>query len=218
MYKIYINETPLVLSRTSMLSAYSFYAKESVLVVKYTGKTKHLLQYIDLLEKNKKYDSVIIHSDQYDRLKEDFKSLFKRVHAAGGVVKNPKNEVLFIFRKGHWDLPKGKIEKNESRSEAALREVAEETGVKDLTLKSKICKTRHTYKEKKQRFLKVNWWYYMESSGKGKTKPQKSESITKAEWLEPGQLLSSNPIMYRSIKEVLKRYYERFLRKLNAEV
>nr|MBS0038250.1 hypothetical protein [Saprospiraceae bacterium] len=114
MYKIYINETPLILSRTSLLAAYTFYAKEQVLVVKYTGKTKHLLQYIDLLEKTNRYDAVIIHSDRYDDLKTDFKSLFKKIHAAGGVVKNPKNEVLFIFRKGHWDLPKGKIEKGES--------------------------------------------------------------------------------------------------------
>ena len=218
MYKIYINETPLILMRTSMIAAYEFYAKERVLVVRYTGKSKHLLQYIDMLEKSGRYDGVVIHSDQYELLKEDFKNLYSTVHAAGGVVVKPNGQVLFIFRKGKWDLPKGKLDKGESRSEAALREVAEETGVSDLILHSKICKTRHTYKEGGKRVLKINWWYYMTSDGKQKTKPQKEESIMKAEWIEPGKLLAKNPKMYRSIKEVLRRYYERFIHKLTTGI
>ena len=217
MYKIYINETPLILTRTSMIAAYSFYAKEQVLVVRYTGKKKHLLQYIDMLEKTRRYDGVIIHTDYYEDLKADFKSLYKKITAAGGVVVNPANEVLFIFRKGHWDLPKGKLDAGESRSDAALREVAEETGISDLVLKSKICKTRHTYRENGKRILKINWWYYMTSDGKQKTKPQKEEKITKAEWINPGELLQTNPKMFRSIKEVLRQYYQRFIQKLSRE-
>lgn len=218
MYKIYINETPLILARTSMLAAFAFYAKDQVLVVRYSGKTKHLLQYIDMLEKTSRYDALIIHSDDYTNLKEGFTSLYKKVYAAGGVVSNPKNEVLFIFRKGHWDLPKGKIDKGESKAEAALREVAEETGVSDLNLKSKIIKTRHTYKEGGKRILKITWWYLMSSEGREKPKPQKEENIEKAKWIEPGALLTSKPKMYRSIKEVLRKYYEQYIHKLTKEV
>ncbi len=201
-----------------MLAAYTFYAKDKVLVVRYTGKSKTLLQCIDLMEKSSRYDAVIIHSDDYRVLKDDFNSLFKKIYAAGGVVKNPKNEVLFIFRKKRWDLPKGKIDKGESKSEAALREVEEETGVSDLNLKSKIIKTRHTYKEGKKRILKIVYWYLMESDGREKPKPQIEENIEKAKWIEPGQLLTSNPKMYRSIKEVLRKYYQQYIHKLSREV
>lgn len=218
MYKIYINETPLILLRTSLIGAYEFYARERVLVVRYTGKTKHLLQYIDMLEKSGRYDGVVIHSDEYEQLKNDFKSLYTSVHAAGGVVVNPEGKVLFIFRKGKWDLPKGKLDKGEAKSTAALREVAEETGVSDLILHSKICKTRHTYKENGKRILKINWWFYMTSDGKQKTKPQKEEDIQKAEWIEPGKLLAENPKMFKSIKEVLRRYYERYIRQLTSDI
>jgi len=218
MYKIYINETPLILSRTSMLAAYTFYAKNRVLVIRYTGKTKSLLQCIDLLEKTSRYDAVIIHSDDYNILKDDFTSLYKKIYAAGGVVKNPKNEVLFIFRNGRWDLPKGKIDKGESKAEAALREVSEETGVTDLQLKSKIIKTRHTYREGKKRILKIIWWYLMDSEGREKPIPQKEENIEKAKWIEPGSLLTTKPKMYRSIKEVLRKYYEHYIHRLSKEV
>lgn len=202
---------------SSMVASYSFLSKDKVLVVRYSGKQKHLLQYIDMLEKTSRYDGIIIHSDDYEGLKKDYKGLYKRVTAAGGVVVNPSNQVLFIFRKGHWDLPKGKLDSGESKSEAALREVAEETGVTDLVLKSRVCKTRHTYRQKGQRYLKVNWWYFMTSDGKEKPKPQKEESITKAKWINPGKLLESDPKMYRSIKEVLLHYYERFIYKLERE-
>ncbi len=202
---------------SSMVASYSFLSKDKVLVVRYSGKKKHLLQYIDMLEKTTRYDGIIIHSDDYEGLKSEYKGLYKRVTAAGGVVVNPSNEVLFIFRKGHWDLPKGKLDAGESKSEAALREVAEETGVTDLVLKSRICKTRHTYRQKGQRYLKVNWWYYMTSDGKEKPVPQKEEKITKAKWINPGKLLQSDPKMYRSIKEVLLHYYERFIYKLERE-
>lgn len=217
MYKIYINETPLILSRTSTLSAYGFYAKEQVLVVRYTGKSKHLLHFIDMLEKSRRYDGVLIHSEDYQKLKTDFKSLYETIHAAGGVVKNPSNEILFIFRKGHWDLPKGKLDPRESKSAAALREVSEETGISDLILKSKICKTRHTYKQDARRILKIVTWYYMVSEGRKKPKPQQEESIEVAKWLEPGQLLESKPKMFRSIKEVLKKYYQKSLKNLTEE-
>lgn len=41
---------------------------------------------------------------------EAFSNLFKKVDAAGGMVKNEKGEYLFIHRLGFWDLPKGKID------------------------------------------------------------------------------------------------------------
>lgn len=56
------------------------------------------------------------------------------VRAAGGVVVRPgaggRPEVLVVHRPKYadWSFPKGKLDPGESEAEAALREVAEETG------------------------------------------------------------------------------------------
>ncbi|MDB4195885.1 NUDIX domain-containing protein, partial [Flavobacteriales bacterium] len=56
---------------------------------------------------------------------------FRIVEAGGGLVVNEKDEVLFIFRKGKWDIPKGKLEKREKIKHGAIREVEEECGITD---------------------------------------------------------------------------------------
>ena len=71
-----------------------------------------------------------------------------QIIAAGGLVTNPQGQILWIFRRGFWDLPKGKVEKMESIEEAALREVEEECGIKQLVLDKLIDKTYHIYKIK----------------------------------------------------------------------
>ena len=56
-------------------------------------------------------------------------------HSAGGVVLNPRGDVLIVKqRDGSWSLPKGGIKDGEDPSEAAMREILEETVVKDLTM------------------------------------------------------------------------------------
>ena len=41
-----------------------------------------------------------------------------------------KNEFLLLnYPQGHWDFVKGKIERNETSHETALRETKEETGI-----------------------------------------------------------------------------------------
>ena len=60
------------------------------------------------------------------------------IQAAGGLVNNEKDEILMIFRRGKWDLPKGKLDKGETLEECAVREVEEETGLKKLQLTSTL--------------------------------------------------------------------------------
>lgn len=56
-------------------------------------------------------------------------------HSAGGVVLNPKGDVLVVQqRDGSWSLPKGHIQEGEDPKAAAVREVAEETGIRDPAL------------------------------------------------------------------------------------
>ena len=121
MYKIYINGTPLFLANTEEAGGAPF-ADDKNIVTRYMGNPRLLLNFLDMLEKNTRFDSVTVFSDDVHRLFEDFAGHFKAVEAAGGLVYNDEGEVLLIFKRDHWDLPKGKIDKGESREAAAVRE------------------------------------------------------------------------------------------------
>jgi len=113
------------------------------------------------------------------------RSSFKVIHAAGGLVKNEENQYLFIFRKGKWDLPKGKLDEGEKFKAAAVREVEEECGIAVSELGEKLCKTWHVYEEKGQVVFKKTVWYNMFAKNQ-ELVPQLEEDITEARWLAPG--------------------------------
>lgn len=125
--------------------------------------------------------------------------------AAGGVVRNEAGEVLVIFRRGKWDLPKGKLDYDETPEHAALREVTEECGINQLQLGAPIAVTYHTYVEKKKRFLKKTHWYYMQSSDDRPLVPQLEEDIEQAVWMTTQQVLNTVfANTYRSVRSVLE--------------
>jgi 8-oxo-dGTP pyrophosphatase MutT (NUDIX family) len=103
--------------------------------------------------------------------------------AGGGIVFNEQKEVLFIFRRGKWDLPKGKLDKGETIEACALREVMEETGLEKVDLRSFIGNTYHTYREKKKYILKTSKWYSMFAPANQKLVPQQEEDIEEMVWL-----------------------------------
>jgi 8-oxo-dGTP pyrophosphatase MutT (NUDIX family) len=202
MYKIYINDTPIFLMNTQEKRDMLPSSKNNLLV-KYLGKPKSLLTYIDMLEKTKKFDSVIIYSEDYKKLVDNFKGLYKIIEAAGGVVFNDQNEILMIFRLGVWDLPKGKIDEGEKPEEAAVREVNEETGINQIELGPLLTETYHTYKNGKgKRILKRTYWYRMKTHNQ-KLIPQTEEHIEIAEWATLSNFLSENRQAYPSIMDVL---------------
>ena len=205
MYKIYINEIPFVLKSSKDISQEDLNT-EGVIVAKYTGKTKHILNFVELCEKGGKLTGVILYYDDYKKLKSDFKSLFTTIEAAGGIVVNELDEILFIFRRGFWDLPKGKIDSGETKKIAALREINEETGIKDLALIKKLGMTRHTFKIKPgSRILKKSYWYLI-TTKKQKLKPQKSEDIVKAEWIDLKTFYKICKPVYQNILQILEKY------------
>ena len=110
------------------------------------------------------------------------------IEAAGGLVKNENDDYLFIYRNNKWDLPKGKIEKEERVKDAAVREVEEECGIKVSALGGKICKTYHSYIYKGDVVLKKTHWFNMKCKGQLKLKPQKEEGITDVRWFKKGHL------------------------------
>lgn len=208
MYSIYINERPIILCRTKELEEYqSLFRGKTVLTSLYSGKVKSLLQHIDMMEKGQNNDAVIIHSDKYGRLKKDFKSLFAVVKASGGLVENEKGEFLFIFRRGYWDLPKGKLDKREAITDAAIREVMEETGVNNVILGPRIVITKHMFRSGKSRAIKKSYWYHMNCL-KQKLVPQAEEDIKDAIWSTIEDFEKYRKPVYCSIKDVIRTFKE----------
>ena len=151
-----------------------------------------------------------LRAKKFKELKKHFFSQYQIVKAAGGIVLNEKDEVLLIHRRGHWDLPKGKFEKGESKKECALREVEEETGVKNLKIEGKLQlyyngkkTTYHAYRYKRKPTIKPTYWYIMSAPKQGLT-PQKSEDIDQAIWVKKKDLHKYYEGAYKTIVDILK--------------
>ena len=130
--------------------------------------------------------------------------MYQLVEAAGGVVVNQQKEVLWMFRLGKWDLPKGKLEKSEKFETAAVREVEEECNVK-AELGNKICTTYHTYTHKNKLVLKKTRWYAMKTNFTGKLIPQTEEGIEKVEWMNEKKQIQALTNTYSSIRYVIEK-------------
>lgn len=142
-------------------------------------------------------------------LKNQFFSTYTILEAAGGVVFNEYDEVLLIYRKGFWDLPKGKLEKGELKKECAVREVEEETGVKNVSIEQKLNlfyngkkTTYHTYRQKNRPILKPSYWYIMKTNKQDLT-PQLEEDIEQAIWVPRSELHTYYDKCYAAIRDVL---------------
>lgn len=194
-YRIYINDSTLFITAEK-------------------PKQDKEIQQIDVqnFDFRKFYKGITADTDKdYLLLDADPQAVFKKIKssltlikAAGGLVKSAKGNYLFIFRNKKWDLPKGKVEKDEKMKEAALREVEEECGVKILTNDEKLCKTYHVYTIGSKIVLKKTNWYSMTVKGEPKLIPQKEEGITKASWLNKSELAPVLSNTYPSIIQVLE--------------
>ncbi|KUY31093.1 NUDIX hydrolase [Elizabethkingia ursingii] len=172
MYKVFINERKL-----SFTNAIQQIDKNLEFVDVNTFSIA-----IDLLE-NTSTPSVNIYAENVEEVWNTFSASFRNIEAAGGVVLNTKDEVLFIYRMSRWDLPKGKMEKGESKDLTALREVEEECSITDLSLEEFLSSTYHMYTERDgSKVLKVTHWYKMRHHSNQQPLPQEIEGITKAEW------------------------------------
>jgi len=205
MYVIYINDRPLSLLAKPPASTSGRAPAPNHLVARYNGKPRTLLNYVDMLEKGSpKVLSVDLVFADVERLWTDFRSHFKWVPAAGGLVRNTTlDKHLFIFRRGSWDLPKGKIDPGEDAPTAALREVTEETGVQDLSLGKPLPTSFHTYRNRKnKRVLKPTYWFEMETSTE-ELVPQAEEDIERAEWQTISYILNDSLPLYANLSRFL---------------
>ena len=133
-------------------------------------------------------------------------SRFKTIEAAGGIIENERAEVLFIFRRGKWDLPKGKIDDQETPEKAALREIEEETGAKGLTLLSKLCNTYHVYTQFGENVLKTTHWFLLHSTKPQELTPQTEEDISEIKWFHKSELKMPLGNSYPTIEDLVEVY------------
>ena len=136
------------------------------------------------------------------------KEKFKVIKAAGGIVQNNENKILFIYRLGKWDLPKGKKDKGEKIKDCAVREVEEETNTKVKIIK-RNCTTWHTYTRYKKFILKKTVWYKMKCIDDSKMKGQKKEKIEKVRWMENKIINEILINSFKSLSYVVKKYFKK---------
>ena len=158
--------------------------------------------------KKEEFHAGVLWNADLDELKKAFFKNFTVIEAAGGIVQNSNKELLFILRLGKWDLPKGKIEKGENTEDCAMREVTEETGIKNLSLKKKIGETYHVYDQFGKHFLKISHWFYMTCPASQELIPQTEEDITEAKWVKTMDIKEPVKNTYPSIKDILARFFD----------
>ena len=129
------------------------------------------------------------------------------VIAGGGIVFNEKGELLMIFRRGKWDLPKGKIELTEKITDGAVREVEEETGVKIESINEKPITTYHVYQLGGKDCLKETNWFEMAAlPGQKNLIPQTEEDIEEVRWVKKSDLEKYKEESYPLIWDLISRY------------
>jgi len=121
--------------------------------------------------------------------KVDLPDHFYFIEAAGGFIQK-NDDFLFIRRHNRWDLPKGKLEKNEHPEVAAIRECEEECGIYGLKILSPLPFTWHLYEFKGSYALKKTWWYHMQTEYEGLLTPQLEEDITEVRWFNKSHIVS----------------------------
>lgn len=113
------------------------------------------------------------------------------IESAGGLVCNRYHHVLLMFKRGKWDMPKGRMDESTDPEETALREVHEETGLNlsKLSTQCALPPTWHTTRHGNTKYLKKTHWYLMNYDGEDDdTNPQVEEGIIECRWVHLSDL------------------------------
>lgn len=197
MYKVFVKDIPIILSTEKNIGEH--YTTIPLKQARFKKLVKKInngeLLYVNLYHKNA------------EKLERFLRKKIKVVEAAGGLVYNGKKEILFIRRNKKWDLPKGKIEKGETHEEAAIREVMEETGIKELEIREFIKTTYHVFTRHNKFRLKITYWYEMFSDYDGALTPQGNEGIKKVKWKDFEKSQKALQDSYENIKLLFPKEY-----------
>lgn len=204
--KIYFNDKPLLLcDQISDIPEGYMHTDNTVFIDELS--TPVLVSMIHKMRSQTTTAGVYYHAD-LSNLKKALWKRFNIVQAAGGIVLNEQDEILFMFRRGKWDLPKGKLDPGESLEECAVREVQEETGLREVFLRNFFLTTFHTYEENQTHILKESYWYTMQAAGKQELIPQLEEDIHEVKWVKKEHLPVVLGNTYRSISDVINNFLQ----------
>lgn len=201
MYKVFFNDCRLIIAGTdegeNLNNSY-----EKVCLNEPHQLSEYVLPFLENCTK-----SLTIYGNMTD-LWNHFKTFFHLIPAAGGLVKSSKG-YLFIFRKGKWDLPKGKIDEGETPVEAAVREVKEETGLRQVKIIQPLPSTWHIYFSPfdppgSRPVLKETKWFLMEANPEQVLVPEKDEGIENAQWIRLTELEFVLKNTYSSLREMIE--------------
>ncbi|WP_298765117.1 NUDIX domain-containing protein [uncultured Polaribacter sp.] len=195
MYKVFVNDKPIIITSSQQKeNNFPLYILKNIVFEEIVHQLK-----------NNSLEGVNLYAPDLEEGWQQLLQGIKVVSAGGGLVLNDKKEVLFIFRNGTWDLPKGRIEKGETIEETAVREVEEECGIANLKLIKPLLTTYHVYFEEKIK-LKETFWFLMTSNFDGKLIPQLEEGITEVAFKNEEEIKKILPNSYKNIALVYDTY------------
>ena len=204
--KIYVDELPIYITDELSNNLMNLSKENDILFIDEKSNLD-ATKILSALHTNEK-KAVIIFGKDIQELKEYFFDQFTIIEAAGGIVQNETKDLLFIYRRNKWDLPKGKMEAGETPEICAAREIEEETGVKNLMLKHKIGETYHIYTERGKTILKISHWFNFTTEGNQKTIPQTSEDIAEVKWIHTLNIKEPMANTHQNIKDILTLFFD----------
>lgn len=193
MYKVFFNQKPIFLTTELVFQT----VRTPVMFIKFSSP-ENIVKAL----KSKKTECLYLYHQKEDKLWMHFLRHFPIVEAAGGLVRHQDGRFLFIYRNEKWDLPKGRIEKNEPIRIAAVREVEEETGVDGLEIVKPLIETFHVFNRNGKYKLKKTFWFEMKTASTSTLTPQLDEGIEQAVWVFEKEIPHKFENAYENIKKV----------------
>ncbi len=205
MQTLFIYNKPVILSSASERTTQDFSTYRKI----FNPDTSLIFSQLQLLKKDDT-KGLYIQTNESKKIFNAILAHFQHWQAAGGLILNPSGEILLMFRKGKWDLPKGKMEAGERPEETALREITEETGLKNIKIIKKLTETWHSYptsvynevhKDQKD-ILKQTHWFQIDFTGDELTVPQIEEDIIDIQWIKQENINHYLIYSYPNLKQV----------------
>ncbi len=124
--------------------------------------------------------------------------------SAGAVIFRKAGEIkylLLLYQAGHWDLPKGHVEKGETLEDTVKREVKEETGLEDMKIVSGFKETiKYFFKWEGKNILKFVTFFLAETDA---SEVRISQEHIGFEWLPYNEAVKR--VTFKNAKEILKK-------------
>lgn len=196
MYKVFIqNNSITFLESSKNINFTKFHLSE-------TTATCDKVKILSDLNHSENKSDYFIYCNNPSSCFDFFFNNYEKITASGGIVQCGEMCAI-IQRHSVWDLPKGKVELDESIENAVIREIEEETGLRNLSIQRKLIETYHTYSIYGPNTLKKTVWFLLNTTSIQEGTPQKEEAITAVKWVPKKDILSYFENSYLNLKEVV---------------